>query len=102
MDRLVYETQIVNLVEPVIQAPEAEPDPVICSCMGVKASTIQMAMEVGNASTLDEVNELTQAGTGCRACSCRIERVLAGFPAQCGPCSLCPACGVISKLCQCA
>ena len=24
---LVYEVQIVNLVEPVIQAPEAEPDP---------------------------------------------------------------------------
>ena len=102
MDHLVYEAQIVNLVEPVIQAPEAEPDPVVCACMGVKASTIQMAMEVGNASTLNEVNELTQAGTCCRACSCRIERVLAGFPAQCGPCSLCPACGVKSQLCQCA
>ena len=90
------------LVEPVIQAPEAELDRIICACMVVKASTIQMAMDVGNASTLDEVNELTQAGTGCRACSCRIERLLAGLPAQCGPCSLCPACGVISKLCQCA
>ena len=98
----MYEEYFVNLVEPVNKAPEAELDPVICSCMGVKASTIEMAMEVGNALTLVEVNELTQAGTGCRACTCRIERLLIGLPAQCGPCSLCPACGVISKLCQCA
>lgn len=98
----MYEATFVNLVDPVIETSKAESDPTICACMKVKASTIQMAMEVGKAATLDEINDLTQAGTGCRACSCRIERVLAGFPAQCGPCSLCPACGVVSKLCQCA
>ena len=98
----MYEATLMNLVDPVIETPKAESDPTICACMKAKASTIQMAMEVGNAATLDEINDLTQAGTGCRACSCRIERVLAGFPAQCGLCSLCPACGVVSKSCQCA
>ena len=78
-----------------------EINPVICSCFGVKASTIKMAMNSAKATTAEEIAELTYAGTGCGACACRVERILAGFPAQCGPCALCPACGVISKLCQC-
>ena len=78
-----------------------ETNPVICSCFGVKASTIEMAMNSAKATTAEEIAELTYAGTGCGACACRVERILAGFPAQCGPCALCPACGVISKLCQC-
>ena len=78
-----------------------ESDPVICSCFAVSASTIKMAMHSAEATTSEEIGELTFAGTGCGACACRIERILAGFPAQCGPCALCPACGHISKLCQC-
>ena len=78
-----------------------ELDPVICSCFNVKASTIKMAMNSAKATTAEEIAELTYAGTGCGACACRVERILAGFPAQCGPCALCPACGHISKLCQC-
>ena len=80
---------------------EQHENPVVCSCFGVKASTIKMVMNSAEATTSEEIAELTYAGTGCGACACRIERILAGFPAQCGPCSLCPACGHISKLCQC-
>ena len=61
----MYKATLVNLVDPVIETPKAESDPTICACMKVKASTIQMAMEVGNAATLEEINDLTQAGTGC-------------------------------------
>jgi hypothetical protein len=27
--------------------------------------------------------------------------LLAGLPAECGPCALCPGCGVMQALCHC-
>ena len=76
-------------------------NPVVCNCFDVKASTIKMVIESGNAKTVEDVSELTFAGTGCRSCLCRIERILAGSSVQCGPCAFCPACGVVPKLCKC-
>ncbi len=91
----------MNQVVQEIKRAAQELDPVICSCFKVKASTIRMAINTGGAASCEEVRELTDASSGCGACACRVERLLAGFPAQCGPCALCPACGHISKLCQC-
>ncbi len=76
-------------------------DPLICHCHGVHASEIRKAINVSGARTSEEVACLTAAGTGCGSCRCRVERLLAGLPAQCGPCALCPGCGYISTLCDC-
>ena len=46
----------------------ANDDPIICNCFAVKASTIKMAIESGDATSIEEVSELTFAGTGCRSC----------------------------------
>ena len=92
----------VSLARPEETDNPSDADPVICSCFEVSASTIKMAMNVADAKTSADIRETTMAGSGCGACACRVERILAGFPAQCGPCALCSACGHISKLCRCA
>ena len=61
----MYEVTFVNLVDPVIETPKGRVQAL--PHMKVKASTIQVPLEVGNAATLEEINDLTQAGTGCRA-----------------------------------
>ena len=76
-------------------------DPVVCNCFKVKASTIKMAIKADENQTLDDLLEITNAGNGCRACVCRVDRIMKGLPTECGPCSKCPSCGLISKLCDC-
>jgi len=76
-------------------------DTLICHCYQVKASTIRTAIDEGDAETIAEITRLTDAGNGCGSCQCRIQRLLAGLPAECGPCSLCPGCGHIQTLCHC-
>ena len=76
-------------------------DPIICHCLGVTASTIRSAIDDSGARTSEEISSLTTAGTGCGSCRCRLERLLAGLPAQCGPCALCPGCGMVSAVCDC-
>tara|TARA_Y100001960_G_scaffold316222_1_gene382855 strand:+ start:2228 stop:2515 length:288 start_codon:yes stop_codon:yes gene_type:complete len=76
-------------------------DTLICHCYQVKASTILDAINVGDAETISEVTSQTYAGSGCGSCQCRIQRLLAGLPAECGPCALCPGCGHIKTLCHC-
>ena len=73
----------------------------ICSCFQVTESQIRTAIDEGGAETVDQVTEMTGAGGGCGGCRCRVKRLLAGFPAECGPCSLCPGCGYIKLLCDC-
>ena len=76
-------------------------DTLICHCYQVSASSILKAIDEGDAETIDEVTQLTAAGNGCGGCLCRIQRLLAGLPAECGPCALCPGCGHIKTLCHC-
>ena len=76
-------------------------DPLICHCYGVTASSILTAIDVGDAETIEEVTQLTDAGSGCGSCQCRIQRLLAGLPAECGPCALCPGCGYMKTQCLC-
>ncbi len=76
-------------------------DTLICHCYQVSASSILKAMDEGDAETIEQVSRLTDAGTGCGSCQCRIQRLLAGFPAECGPCALCPGCGHVKTLCHC-
>lgn len=52
-----------------------KPEKVVCNCMGVTIGMIQDAIESG-ASSLDEVQAVTQAGTVCGACLEDLERVV--------------------------
>jgi len=74
-----------------ITSAEEFTDEVICSCYQVKASTIKMAILSGETKSIEQISELTSAGTACRACICRIERISHGYPSQCGDCNECPA-----------
>lgn len=73
-------------------------DTLICHCFQVTASAIRKAIDEGDAQLVEEVSRLTSAGAGCGSCQCRIQRLLAGLPVECGPC---PGCGSIRTLCEC-
>lgn len=92
---------MANILDMPEQVRTQSADTLICHCYQVKASTILKAINVGNAETITEVTSRTCAGSGCGSCQCRIQRLLAGLPAECGPCSLCPGCGHIKTLCDC-
>ena len=49
---------------------------IICHCKNVDYITIRMAMVKG-ARTLEQIKEMTGAGTGCGRCSGEIEKILA-------------------------
>jgi len=77
-------------------------DRVLCHCESVTESTVRGAVESGDATSLKTVVECTGAGSGCRACHCRIHRVLMGLPAQCGGrFDLCGSCGCAGAICKC-
>ena len=76
-------------------------DTLICHCFQVTASAIRKAIDEGDAQLVEEVSRLTSAGAGCGSCQCRIQRLLAGLPAECGPCAQCPGCGFVKTLCHC-
>ena len=50
---------------------------IICNCMNVDYMTIRMAMVNNTARTVEEIQELTGAGTGCGGCIPDIEEILA-------------------------
>ena len=95
----------LQVMENIVETPDQErsksADLLICDCFQVKASAIHEAINEGNAQTICEVTRQTSAGSGCGSCQCRIQRILAGFPAECGPCALCPGCGYVRSLCNC-
>jgi len=75
---------------------------VICFCERITELEIRTAIVVGKATSVAEISVKTRAGTACRACHCRITRMLEGKPAKCGgPCSRCEGCGCIAALCSC-
>lgn len=51
-------------------------DRIICRCKNVSYIDIRKAMIAG-ARTVDEIKEMTGAGTGCGACCSEIEKILA-------------------------
>lgn len=56
-------------------------DDVICNCMSVTNADIKEAVKAG-ASTLEEVQEITQAGTICGACLEEIQQAIDLFTAE--------------------
>ncbi len=83
-------------------ASPGESGELLCPCVAVSETTVRIAVEGGLAASLSEVMEATGAGTGCRACHCRIQRVLGGLPAKCGGrFDWCHQCGCIGAICRC-
>ncbi len=80
---------------------EAQGGP-LCHCTGVTEASVRHAVSEGIVATVAEVMMCTGAGTGCRACHCRIQRVLDGLPAKCGGrFDWCGQCGCINAICRC-
>lgn len=53
-------------------------DKIVCNCLGVTNGMIKEAVDAG-ASTLDEVQEATGAGTVCGACIEDVEHLIEQF-----------------------
>ncbi len=49
----------------------------VCHCIDVDAQTIREAIAEKSATTVDEIQEITGAGTGCGGCVEDIEEILA-------------------------
>jgi len=82
-------------------APGA-PVGLLCHCAQVSEAEVRESVENGRAASVAEVMETTGAGTGCRACHCRIQRVLGGLPASCeGRFDWCHQCGCLNAICRC-
>lgn len=53
-------------------------DKIVCNCLGITNGMIKDAVDSG-ASTLEEVQEMTGAGTVCGACTEDIEHLIEEF-----------------------
>lgn len=53
-------------------------DKIVCNCLGVTNGMIKEAVDAG-ASTLEEVQDATGAGTACGACVEDVERLVEQF-----------------------
>ncbi|HAY74839.1 MAG TPA: hypothetical protein DCY32_04125 [Opitutae bacterium] len=49
-----------------------------------------MAILSEETKSVEDLSELTNAGTACRACICKIERLTHDFSSLCGDCIDCP------------
>ncbi len=58
-------------------------DKIVCNCMSVTNGMIKDAVEAG-ATTLEEVQEATGAGTVCGACLDDVQRLVDHFVAESG------------------
>lgn len=56
-------------------------DKIVCNCMSVTNGMIKDAVESG-ASTLEEVQEITGAGTVCGACLDDVQRLVDEFVSE--------------------
>lgn len=48
----------------------------VCHCIDVDSQTIRKAISEKSASTVEEIQEITGAGTGCGGCVEEIEEIL--------------------------
>ncbi len=56
----------------------------ICHCLGVDSQTIREAISEKSASSVEEIQDITGAGTGCGGCVEDIESILAEGSSSCG------------------
>ena len=53
-------------------------DTIVCDCLGITVEDIKNAVENG-AKTLDDIKEVTEAGTICGCCEIELETTLHQF-----------------------
>ena len=87
-------------------APEADDHgctgATVCHCHQVNDLEIREAIDAVNADSIEEISLQTRAGTGCRGCHCKLQRMLIGLTPHCGKFGgVCGACGCIAALCDC-
>lgn len=83
-------------------ATEVRDGGLLCHCAGVAEATVRAEVEQRGLSSVADITEATGAGSGCRACHCRIQRVINGLPARCGGrFDQCHQCGCVAVLCRC-
>lgn len=51
-------------------------DEIICHCMGITRGEIEDAIKEKKLTTVEEIGEVTSAGTGCGGCQDRIQDIL--------------------------
>ena len=65
-------------------------DPIICHCLGIRASEIEGEIQFGRCEKVKDIMRLTQAGSGCTACHYRIRQMIAAGTNQ--PAGASPIC----------
>lgn len=73
----------------------------VCYCYDVTESQIRDSIDLSESPTIEQIALRTRAGTGCTACHCRLQRMLAGLPPTCGADDTCATCGFATALCDC-
>lgn len=56
-------------------------DEIVCNCLNITSGVIKEAVDSG-ASTLEEVQNITGAGTACGACVEHVRRLIEHFQAE--------------------
>ena len=87
-----------NPVEPVSSCPEGE---FVCHCHQVTETVIRTSIDEIEARSVEEIMLRTKAGSGCRGCHCKLQRMLDGLSPNCGRFAFCGQCGCIEALCAC-
>ncbi len=73
----------------------------MCHCHQVTEAKLRLAIEEAGATSIEEISLRTKAGTGCKSCHCRLNRMLCGLSPNCGRFGLCGQCGCVEALCAC-
>lgn len=73
----------------------------LCACKQVTEAEVRESISILTTPSVEGVSYLTGAGTGCTACHCKIDRLIAG-KSPCGPFSLCDGCGCCLAICSCS
>ena len=85
---------------PKVEKSTAPASPIVCHCKQITEQEVQESISLLKTPTVEGVSYLTGAGTGCTACSCRVQRLIEG-KASCGAFGFCNGCGTINSLCSC-
>lgn len=91
----------MTATETITQTKPQTGDQLVCHCHQVTESEIKSVIHNDCVDNVKDIGLRTKAGTGCTGCHCKIQRLLAGKPLNCGSCSFCHGCKSIRALCAC-
>ena len=81
--------------------PECKGGEFVCHCYRVTETELRSAIEETGVTSIEEISLRTRAGTGCKSCHCKLNRMLCGLSPNCGRFGLCGQCGCVEALCAC-